>query len=263
MQLSLYQSDTASLIHDISYSFTSKNQLTRWINEARRNCAKRTGCIRRHLTGQSAFGAGAQAGSLIPGAGQPGQLPDSFPIAQQSTTQNTFQTIPGVERYPFKGFANPYLQAQHAGCHEILEVGTVSISWGGSPMPALAWLPWEDMQAYCRSYGIQVQNYPYYWSVLNDGTAGEVWLYPIPQQACYMEWDVYALPSPLYSDDDFDAVPDGFSDAVKFMAAELVYLSSQKYLQAQLMENQFADHLGIDRVSVDRGKTSNFYATAF
>ena len=106
-------------MNDPNFSFTSKPQLTRWANEARRNCAKRTGCIRRLITGQSAFGASAQPGFAVPGGMQPGALPGAFPQAGSGTygaVQNAMMTIPGVERYPYVGFFNPVLQAQYAGC---------------------------------------------------------------------------------------------------------------------------------------------------
>ena len=57
MRLSLYLNDTAAIMNDPTYSFVSQFQMTRWINEARRLLAIETGCIRRHVTGQSAFGA--------------------------------------------------------------------------------------------------------------------------------------------------------------------------------------------------------------
>jgi len=124
MPLSTYLSDTSVLLNDINYSFTSKNQLVRWVNESRRNIAKRTGCIRRLITGQSAFGASAQPGFNVPGALQPGALPSPTPagtIFGAATTLN-MQTIPNVERYPYVGFFNPVLQAQYAGCDQVIDI---------------------------------------------------------------------------------------------------------------------------------------------
>ena len=72
MRLSDYILDTRALVNDQAGLFVSTTQLTRWINTSRREIAKQMGCIRRHLTGQSAFGASAQPGTFIPGAAQPG-----------------------------------------------------------------------------------------------------------------------------------------------------------------------------------------------
>ena len=150
MTLSLLLNDTAALLNDQNYSFTSPSQLTRWVNRARRDCAKRTGCIRRLITGQSAFGASAQPGWAIPGAAQPGALPNSSPQAislASGAVQNTMMTIPNVERYPYVGFFNPALQAAYAGCDAVVDSIALSINWGGVNRPTLDRMPWEDLQA--------------------------------------------------------------------------------------------------------------------
>lgn len=261
--LDWYLNDTSALLHDQAYSFTSEAQLTRWVNEARRQAAQRTGCIRRLVSGQSAFGASAQAGSAIPGGMQPGALPNAAPNAQFNATTNSFQTIPNVERYPYQGFVNPALKAQYAGVKAVIDTIACSVTWGagvnGSPRPSLAWLPWEDLQAYGRAYATLVTSYPYWWSVYNDGEFGEIWMFPVPSFAMEMELDVFCVPLDLNTNDDFDAIPDGFTNAIKFGAASLAYLTSRRYAQAQIMANQFADRLGVARVAVDMGKTDNFY----
>jgi signal transduction histidine kinase len=60
--------------------------------------------------------------------------------------------------------------------------------------------------------------------VLNDGAMGEVWLFPVPSFAMEMEVDCFAIPSDLNSDSDFDVIPDGFKTAVKYYAANLLFL---------------------------------------
>lgn len=258
--LSEYILETRDLLHDQTGLFTSTRQLTRWINEARRQVAMRTGCIRRLVSGQSAFGASSQPGFAVPGGMQPGAVPNPFPggtVAQAAI--GTLQTIPGQERYPYRGFFNPYLQAQHAGCKGIIDVIACSVNWGGAVRPTLAWMPWDDLQAYGRAYATQVQSYPYYWSVMNDGENGEIWLFPAPSTNGDIELDCFCVPTELNNDGDFDAIPEGMQNAVKFGAASLVYQASQRFAQAQLMEVQFMDRLGVGGVAADRGKASNYY----
>jgi len=288
MSLSFYLTDTIALLNDQNYSFTSKFQLTRWVNEARRNCAKRTGCVRRLITGQSAFGASAQPGFFLPGAAQPGALPNAFPQAANygqkggdfnannfssdfnignlnnpnsitGAVLNTMQTIPGVERYPYQGFFTPALKAQYAGVDQIYDSIACAVNWGGTVRPQLDWMAWDELQAYCRAYSVLNTSYPSVWSVFNDGPTGEIWLFPIPSQAGEIELDVSARPSALNSDDDYDAIPEGFQEAIKFKAASLAFMSSARYAQAQVMEDLFADTLGIARVSVDSGKSNTYY----
>lgn len=262
MPLSALLNDTSQLLNDPNYSFTNKAQLTRWVNEARRHCAKRTGCVRRLITGQSAFGASAQAGFAIPGAMQPGALPGAFPQIASGTygaVQNAMMTIPGVERYPYEGFFNPALRAQYAGCDKVIDSIALSVNWGGTTRPTLDWLPWDDLQAYARAYAVLNTSWPSVWSVYNDGPQGEIWMFPVPSQATEMELDATCTPKSLYTDDDFDVIPDGMQECLKFGAASLMFLSRGRYSQAQVMEDLFAQNMGVARVAFDRGKVSSYY----
>jgi hypothetical protein len=259
--LAEYINDASVLLNDVNFSFTSENQLKRWIQQGRDELAMRTGCIRRLITGQSAFGASAAPGQAVPGAAQPGSLPDSTPagtITGAATTLN-MQTIPNVERYPYVGFFNPALQAQHAGCDRVMDTIALSVNWGGVNRPTLDWMPWDDFQAYCRAYAVLNSSYPSVWSVYNDGSLGELWMFPIPSQVGDIEADVFALPSPLNTNSDFEAIPREFRKGVKFAAAKTAFMSSARYAQAQAMEDAFAASLGIARVGVDRGKTRSYY----
>ena len=264
MALSDYLQDLQSLMHDQNYLFSSQQQQTRWINEARRQCAQRTGCVRRLVAGQSAFGASAQPGVMIPGAAQPGALPDNFPNNQNfgSAGQNSCQTIPGVERYPFQGFFNPYVKATYAGIDGIIDVVSCSVNWGGAVRPSLAWLAWDDLQAYARAYATLIESYPYYWSVYNDGEFGEIWMFPAPSIVGEIELDAFCIPAPLNSDDDFDAIPPGFRNSIKFGAASIAYLTSNRYAQAQAMEAMFNSRLGTGATARDGGKVSSYYWSA-
>ena len=304
MSLSQLLNDTSALLNDQNYTFISQPQLTRWVNTSRKNAAKRTGCIRRLISGQSAFGASAVAGSAIPSAAQPGALPNPFPGSNTMNGQpgnngdfntdynndynvlqynanypinytpngpfpsaygavtNSCMTIPGVERYPYQGFFNNFLKAQYAGTAYIYDTITCSVNWGGTTKPALDWLPWDDFQAYCRAYSVLNMSYPAVWSVYNDGPTGEIWMFPVPSQYCEIDLDVSAAPIDLYSDNDYDAIPGAFQEALKYGAAAIAFETTGRYAQAQVMEDRFADSLGIARVAVDRGKTPSYYRTA-
>ena len=262
MPLSTLILDTQLLLHDTGGTFSTPQTITRYVNQARRQAAQWTGCIQRLISGQSAFGASAQPGAFIPGGAQPGALPGSAPNAQTFATTNTFQTIAGVERYPYQGFANPYLQAQHEGCAAIMDVATVSVSWAGSVRPTLDFIPWEQLQAYARAYATLVESYPYYAACMNDGENGEIWLFPVPSFAMEMEWYVYATPKDLATDDDYDAIPAGMRNAVPYGAAQYAYLSKQMFGQAEMMEGMFRERLGLARVASDRGKVPSWYTTA-
>jgi hypothetical protein len=268
MGYQFYVQDTRSLLHDELGLFTSDNQITRWINEARRDVAKITGCCQRFLAGQSAEGASAQAGGMLAGAIQPGALPDAFPAASNpfyslNTAQNGMTTIAGVERYPYKGFFNPVLCAQYAGLRGIIDVVQIVVAWEGTFRPALTWMPWDDFQAYCRAYSNQTTSYPAVWSTFNDGEAGELWMFPVPSQACEIEAYVSCVPADIYSDDDVDALPEEMRNTVKYKAASLAFLTAQRYAQSEAMEQRFMGSIGYDVVARDRGKTPLYYPSVF
>lgn len=115
------------------------------------------------------------------------------------------------------------------------------------------------MEAQLRATQILVTNYPFFWSVLSDGGDGALIFYPPPQSANEMEWLVFALPSTLNSDDDFDAVPHPFRRAVKYYAAYRAYQSSQRFANADIMLQQFNRSLTESRGGVDRGKIPTYY----
>ena len=150
MSLSFYLQDLQAILQDYNFAFNTRTQSIRWINQARTDCARITGCIQRLVSGSSAFGAGAQPGYMLPGGIQPGALPGSSPatdnpLASQFVTQNSMQTITGLERYPYQGFFNPILQRQHEGCQGVIDVIQVAVNWGGNFRPGLVWMPWDDL----------------------------------------------------------------------------------------------------------------------
>jgi hypothetical protein len=258
-----YLTEIAALLHDQTFSFTSQSQLTVWINSARYEAAERSGCIRRFLSAQSAWGASAQPGSIIPGGMQPGALPGAGPSTQNAAISLSLQTIPGLERYPYQGFFNPVLREMHAGVECILDTISVSVAWGtGSTKPQLRWMPWEDFQAYLRSLNTPINDYPAAWTVYNDGEFGEIWLGPPPNSAGDMELDVFCAPKDLVTNSDFEALPRTAAKAIKWGAAKLAFMTKEKWVQAQLMENEFAKELGVRAVAVDGGKAGAAYAVS-
>ena len=248
MALQTYLDQTRRLIRDKQGLFVPDDDLIPYINEARTQTALQTGAIRRLITGQTPFGADSTPINAIPGAFTPNQA-----------TNTLFQTIPGVERYPYQSFGNAYLQASYAGVSSIVDVITVSVSWGGAWRPSLGWLPWEDFQAYCRVFQFQQTSYPTVFSIMNDGETGEVWLFPVPQTTCEMEWDCFTVPKALWSDSDYEALPPPFRRMVQYYAASKVFEASGRLGQGQRMMSRYETSLVASRGSVDRGKIPDRY----
>lgn len=261
MPLSLYLNDAAAMLNDQNFAFTSQAQLTRWVNQARTDAAKMTGCIRRLITGQSAFGASAQAGQAVPQAMQPGALPGAFPagLSYPGAVNNGCQTIPNVERYPYQGFWNPFLKQQYPGTEGVCDSIALSVNWGGASRPTLYWMAFDNFQAWCRSIATLNSSYPAVWSVYNDGEMGEIWIFPPPVQANEIELDCTCLPSPLYTDDDIDLIPREMREAIKYGAAARGFEASQRYMQAGYHRENFMKALGLGNAARDRGKSATYY----
>jgi hypothetical protein len=263
--LAYYLQDARSLLRDSNALFLPDRQLIRWCNLGRRKVAQHTMCLRLLVSGQSPLGSAAQPGIMIPGAFTPGVLPDPTAggvnlVGAPATVSNRFNTIPWVEKYSYE-YANPFARAQRAGVKGIVNVLAVSVAWGAA-RPAMNWVPWEDLQAYARSYNFGVTSFPYLWSCTNEGENGHVWLFPAPSQGGMqgeMEWDTLCTPSDLNDDSDHDAISEPFRGAVKYYAAGLSYYGSGRMGQARLMMDLFADDLGVARFATDAGKVADWY----
>jgi hypothetical protein len=248
MQLQDYLNDTAWLLHDVNNLFTPVFQLTRWVNQARDQVAQDSGCIRTVVTGQSPFGAQAQAGVAVPGGAIAGIAPTSL-----------FYTIAQQEKYPF-AYANQTAVAQQQGARGVIGVNNVAVSWGGALRPVQNWLPWDQMQALGRSYNVGVFSYPFCWATSGTGENNQVWLWPAPSIASEMEWDCTLVPKQIYSNDDFDAIQAPFDQAVKYWAARLAFMGSLRYAEADEMTRQYWLQLNTTASASDRGHVPDYYA---
>lgn len=264
VQLSNYIQDCTDLLRDSGMQFTTQAQLIRYINQARREIAKRSACLQALVTGQAPFGTSAQPGYAIPGATIPGMLPNSVANnvnepGAASTTSNNFVTIPGVELYTFN-YARPFLRSQYDGYDSIIYVFNVSVAWGGY-IPTLNYMPWNDLQAYGRSYNTGMLSYPAIWAQKGVGESGQVWLFPVPSNISpgTMEWECTCTPKPLYSNDDIEAIPEIYHGCVKYYASYLAYLAQQRTGMAEIMKGLFDEQILISGTASDFGHIDGYY----
>lgn len=263
--LSDYQIETQDALRDSNAQFTTLTQLNRYINRARREVAKRTACLQAVITGQSAFGTSAQPGNMMPGAFIPGTLPGSAPgnaneAGATATASNQFVTIPGLELYTYN-YANPFLQAQYQGYDKVIYVFNISCDIGGY-MPTMRWMPWDNLQAYARAYNLGVTSYPVVWAAKGVGENGQAWLFPMPTNMGFatMLWEAVCTPKPLYSNADFEALPELHRGAVCYYAAYLAYLGQQRTGMAQIMRGLFEEQIQINGVASDFGHVEDYYS---
>lgn len=247
MQLSWYINDSQTLLHDNLGLLITVSQLKRWINEARRMVAYQTGCINLLASGQAPYGNTTQPGLMVPGGGTPG-----------STQTNTFMTIVNQEKYPFS-MALDQIKATNAGIDHVLDVTSIAISWG-SMRPAMEYMPWEDLQAFARSYNFLVTSFPLVWATDGDGANANLWMFPVPSLAEEMEWQCSCSPSPLVTDSDYDAIPHPFEQSVKYYVAYLSYLSTMRPQLADMYLELFMNSLRRARSATERGRVTQWYS---
>lgn len=263
-RLSDYLLDCTEITRDANYQFTTQAQWIRYINQARRQIARRTACLQAVVTGQSAFGTSAQPGNMIPGALIPGTLPgsnsgNSNEAGAQATASNQFVTIPGVEMYTYN-YANPFLQGQYSGYDKIIYVFNISCDIGGYT-PTLRWMPWDMLQAYARAYNLGVTSYPVLWSAKGVGENGQAWLFPMPTNMGFatMIWECVCTPKPLHTNADFEVLPETYHICVRYYAARMAYLAQQRTGMAEIMEGLFEEQLIINSVATDWGHVEDYY----
>lgn len=93
--------------------------------------------------------------------------------------------------------------------------------------------PYSIYQAMIRQYPTQYLYVPTMMTQFNEGTTGSLLFYPIPSQSYRCEWDCLCMPSDLLFDQDFEAIPQPWTDAVPYMAAHLAYLELQNFNAAK------------------------------
>lgn len=247
--LSRYILQVSRLIRDRSHLAVSTDELTDYINQARDDVAKITGCLRCLIAGNAPFGGGATPGLAIPGGATPGAA---------DTTITTFQTLPGVEKYTY-GYAGAFLRAQYTGVRAIADVIDVAVSWGSASRPVMEWESWEVLQALGRIYSVGVFSYPFKAAKQGEGVNQAVFLFPVPSQNLEMEWDVTCLPNKLYTDNDAEAIPEPYTDAIQYLAAAYCFMTTQRFSSAELMKDRGYEKLGIDRAASGRGEVPSYY----
>ena len=252
MNLSSYQADVRDLLRDDNGQFYSTAKINRYINRARYQVALQTGCIRVLAAGAAAAGSDSTVGIGTAGGMIPGQVGNANDLST-----SVFSTIAGQERYPYS-FANSFVQSQNAGVKGVVDVYNVAVSWGGNK-PAMSWMPWQDLQAYARSITNGTTSYPVVFSKYQEGESGQVWLFPVPSIATEMEWDCSCVPEPLVNDTTPEAIPQPYTNAVRFYAAKLAYFSSQRFGMADIMEEEFQKHMMTDAAAVNTGAVPNYY----
>lgn len=134
----------------------------------------------------------------------------------------------GQEVFPFSQVdLSPF-----PGVGEIYMIKSVSIIYSNYRY-SLPIYSFSTYQAMIRQYPFQYQWVPTFGSQFGQGTNGSFYLYPLPSQAYQMEWDCFCLPQDLLTDQDIEALPQPWTEAVPYFAAHLAMLELQNWNSAR------------------------------
>lgn len=211
--LNQYISDTQDLLNDPNGQFFKLPRLISYINKSRRRIAAASGCLR-----------------VVP----PGVT-----------------TIPNQEIYPLAAWTS-LVQGALPGVQSILFCRSIAIGigghWDGPDIVGGSWKPvwrrtvWSDFQSRFRIYGRTFYGTisdPGWWAQFGVGEAGQIYLAPIPSQVNPMELDLTCTPMPLQTDNDPEAIPYPWQDAVAYWAGVLALLQQQRPQDAQALATLF------------------------
>jgi len=166
--------------------------------------------------------------------------------------------VPQQEVYPFSTF-DAIIQTNFPGVKEIIAIQSLAISWG-------SWKPvmkfqgaFTLFQAYCRAWNLGQSNWPAVWCQYGQGSAGSIYLFPIPSEIAQMDLDCYCYPIDLLVDSDVEAVPHPFTEAIPWYAAYWAYLSIKDFDSASIMLNGFKDNMREARAFVSPAMIPDAY----
>ena len=170
------------------------------------------------------------------------------------TTGPVNQLNVAQEVYPFSGV---YLGA-NPGVKSVFAVQGISVLYQNYRY-SLPVYSFSVYQAEIRQYPFQYQYVPTFASQYGQGTGGSFYVYPLPSQVYQYELDCYCLPSDLNTNNDYEAIPDPWTDSISYFSAHLGMLDIQNMNAAKMYLELFEKQLGIYSHSARVGRRVNPY----
>ena len=261
--LSNYLTQVEYLLHDTNNNFWTVDQLTGYINEARSQLVRDTGCLRTvqntstpiassnpYLsTNTNTTPATPWVASTAVTAGQ--YVFSNIYIYQYQTSRTSGTAAPayptGTNIFPptttFPDGTATLLYVQNAeiipfqalpqGINTV-DILNINLYWGNSRIP-MRYLPWSDFTSQLRYW----QNYigrPICFSVYGQQ---QIYIAPVPDQSYYIELDTVILPQPLTTLSQVDTILDPWSTAVQYYAAYKAKFYEQSYGEAEIFQQQY------------------------
>lgn len=254
-----YETQVADLLHDPSHVVWSVTQLDRYINEARRQTVRDSGCLRKLQTaylspGQESYTFGQVTGAVISAGGTSYTNPSvTFTGGGGSGVAATVAQSGGaVNAITFSSFGSGYTSAPTANITDtgagngaqialgVVDVNTydvlgISVVWG-SERYALLWQPFSAFSARLRGWlSTSYQRQPVMWAVYGNT---QFYVGPPPDQPYPFELDTIILPTDL-AGSAADPIPPIMQDPIKFYAAHLAKFNMQAYGEAEMLKQAY------------------------
>jgi hypothetical protein len=141
---------------------------------------------------------------------------------------------------------------------EVIAVRSVSIIFANYRYSLPVW-SFSFYQADIRRFPLTSQYVPTAAAQFGQGANGSLYLYPIASQPYQLEMDCLAWPSDLITDQDVEAIPDPWTEAVVYLATHYCYLSLQNLNAANYYRTQFDQMMPRYRNGTQTGRSSNPY----
>lgn len=114
-------------------------------------------------------------------------------------------------------------------------------------------------QAMIRQYPFQYQYVPVFCAQYGQGTQGSFYMYPLPSEQYQIEFDCLCIPSDLTTDNDVEALPQPWTEAVPYWAAYLAFSELQNLNTARFYDEKFEKQLNIYSTAARPGRITNPY----
>jgi hypothetical protein len=115
-------------------------------------------------------------------------------------------------------------------------------------------------QAMIRQYPFQFTYVPTFASQYGQGAGGSFYAYPLPSQTYQWEFDCFCLPQDLLLDNSIpEAIPEPWTDAVQYMAAQLAMIGLGNWNASRFFEQLFDKRTLGYSSNARPGRATNMY----
>jgi hypothetical protein len=164
------------------------------------------------------------------------------------------QMASGQEVYPFSAVD----MSLFPGMAYVYSIKSVSVLYANYRY-SLSCYSFSTYQAMIRQYAQVYRYVPFFCAQYGQGQAGNFYLFPIPDQAYQLEWDCFCVPIELTNDQDIEAIPSPWTDAVQYYAVSDAYAELQNLNFARYYEEKGDRELNIYSVGARPGRVTNPY----